>query len=82
MQTENIELAYKHVDAYFKYMFNNWDYSKSITLFGEDRGDYLWGLWREKVARYGHVGAIGFFWSQVDSEIRKTLVSEAVKAFC
>lgn len=80
MQNENTDLAYKHVDAYFKFMFNVWDYSKCLTLFG-DRAQYLWDLWRNNVAQNGHVSAIGAFWARADSEIRKTLVAEAIKVY-
>lgn len=68
------------LDCYLYYMWNEWCYNVCFNAFPAYIASHLWDKWRYCIEECG-AGAPALFYSQVDTDIRKTLVKCAVEHY-
>lgn len=63
------------VTAFMHYMFNKWNKSECLTLFGKDLGQHIWNKWNEEKS-FGSFDRLRWY-ASLDNECRQKLVDHA-----
>lgn len=66
------------LDCYLYFMWNVWCYDVCLNIFPSVIAKHLWDKWLRATESCGSAGAPAQFYSQVDADIRKTLVQCAL----
>lgn len=73
--------AYKYIDSYMKFMYNQWDYNMCISIFGEMLGDHIWGKWLDTRERDGIDAAITNIWWELDRDCIEKILARAFETY-
>ena len=73
--------AYKYIDAYMKFMYNQWDHDMCISIFGEMLGDHIWGKWLAVREYDGVDAAITNIWGKLDYGCLEKILDRAFKTY-
>ncbi len=66
------------LDCYLYYMWNQWNNSTCVRIFGEMLGTHIWSKWIKACEECGSDGAPALFYSMLDYDTRKEIVNNAL----
>ena len=78
---DRMELAMDHINAYMKFMYNQWTEQICRAIFGTQLGDHIWSKWLGFREYQGIESAIFNMWFALDRECTYKILNFAFEYY-
>lgn len=78
---DNVEAAMGHINAYLKFMYNQWTEQMCKAIFGAQLSDHIWNKWVQFREDQGIEAAIFNMWFALDRKCTNKLLGAALQCY-